>query len=78
MSIASNESGRALPIRRVGRLLVWGSRAVAFWTAILLPFLYVPLLVGGLTGQELLVFGGLLVVNVVALVAGHDYARRGT
>lgn len=53
-------------------------RGLAFWTAVVLPFLYLPLLVGGLPGQEGLALGGLLVVNIVALVAGHDYARGAT
>ncbi|MFA1612330.1 hypothetical protein [Halobellus rubicundus] len=48
-------------------------RFVAFWTAIALPFLYFPLLAGGLTGSEPTVFVALLLANAVALVAGHDY-----
>lgn len=50
-------------------------RALAFWTAVVLPFLYLPLLMDGLAGQEWVALGGLLVVNVVALVVGHEYAR---
>lgn len=47
---------------------------VAFWTAIALPFLYVPLLLTRLeTWGEVVVFIGLFVLNVVALVAGHRY-----
>lgn len=49
--------------------------ALAFWTAVVLPFLSLLLFVGGLDGQELLALGGLLAMNVIALVAGHDYAR---
>ena len=48
-------------------------RFVAFWTAIALPFLYLPLLIGGLTGGEPTVFGALLLANAGALVVGHDY-----
>ena len=54
---------------RKGTLLV---RAVSFWTAVVLPFLYLPLLFGGLEGNATL-FGGLLVLNAVALFLGHDY-----
>ena len=50
-------------------------RVVAFWTAVVLPFLYLPLLFGGLQGDATL-FGGLLVSNAVALLLGHDYRRE--
>ena len=43
-----------------------------FWLAIALPFLYVPLLMSGIT---LATFFGLVVVNLVALVAGHTHNR---
>jgi hypothetical protein len=35
----------------------------------------VPLLAGGLEGQQALVFVGLLAANAAALVLGHDYGR---
>lgn len=50
-------------------------RFLAFWTAVALPFLYVPLLVGGLDGQQTTVFVGLLLLNAVALVVGHEHRR---
>lgn len=51
-------------------------RFVGFWVAVALPFLYVPLLLHGLSnGGSLLVFVGLLTANVFALVIGHDYGR---
>ncbi|WP_336024799.1 hypothetical protein [Halobellus salinisoli] len=52
-------------------------RFVAFWTAVTLPFLYVPLLLGGLEGSEPTVFLALLGANVVALLLGHGYGNRG-
>lgn len=58
-------------------VLVKSAEAVSFWLAIALPFLYLPLLMGGLTGQEAFVFGGLLVANVVTLVVGHGYHSDG-
>lgn len=58
-----------------GTVLVRSIEAVAFWLAVALPFLYLPLLVNGISGQEAAVFVGLLVANVVALVVGHDYRR---
>jgi hypothetical protein len=50
-------------------------RFLAFWAAVALPFLYLPLLVGGLDGQQTTVFVALLLANAVALVAGHEYRR---
>lgn len=56
--------------------LGWLVRATAFWLAIALPFLYLPLVVAGPVGRsELLAFAGLLVLNMVALVLGHGYRR---
>ncbi len=49
---------------------------VGFWAAISLPFLYLPLLSGGLDGAELTVFVGLLALNVVALFVGHGHRRE--
>lgn len=50
-------------------------RAVSFWTAVLIPFAYVPLLVTGLsTLSEGILMAQLLSVNAVALVLGHDHA----
>jgi hypothetical protein len=48
-------------------------QATAFWSAVAMPFLYVPLLVGGLTSGEAVTFVGLLLVNVAALVLGHGH-----
>jgi hypothetical protein len=50
-------------------------RFVSFWLAVALPFLYLPLLVGGLSGGQAQVFVGLLGLNVVALLFGHGYGR---
>jgi hypothetical protein len=50
-------------------------RFVGFWAAVAFPFLYLPLLMGGLEDGETAVFLGLLVVNALALVAGHGHNR---
>lgn len=56
--------------------LAWGIRAISFWLAIALPFLYLPLLVDGLQGANHgLVFGALLALHVGALVVGHEHRR---
>lgn len=57
--------------------LVRPIQIVAFWTAIALPFLHVPLLLYGLeTTPELYTFFGLVALNLVALFVGHGYKRQ--
>lgn len=51
--------------------------AVAFWGAIALPLLYVPLLAAGLgTTQDLVLFLGLFALHLVALFGGRSYGSR--
>lgn len=51
-------------------------QAVAFWVAVVLPFLYVPLLAAGLdTAGTMNAFFGLLAANAVALLVGHPHLR---
>lgn len=51
-------------------------RGIAFWTAIVLPFLYLPLLITGLnSGATRIAFVALVVCNAVTLLIGH--AHRG-
>ncbi|EMA47135.1 hypothetical protein [Halobiforma nitratireducens] len=57
--------GLAKPIRKAG-----------FWGAILLPFVYAPLLFVGLsTWIEAVVFLALVVLNLFALYVGHSHRR---
>jgi hypothetical protein len=63
------------PLRRSLETLTAPLRFLGFWIAVALPFLYLPLLAGGLEGQQATVFVGLLFVNVVALVLGHEHGR---
>ncbi len=50
--------------------------AIAFWSAIALPFLYLPLLVSGLgSNAQLTAFLVLLCVHAVAIVVGHRHNR---
>jgi hypothetical protein len=50
---------------------------ISFWSAIVLPFLYVPLLLAGISTQgELLTFISLLALNVAAFLAGHSHKRE--
>jgi len=52
-------------------------QALAFWSAVVLPFLHVPLLTTGLTTPgERHAFLALLALNVVALYLGHPHGRE--
>lgn len=48
-------------------------RAWAFWSAVVLPAAYVPLVATGAVWDVPLVFGALLTLNAVAFVVGHGY-----
>lgn len=51
--------------------------AVAFWSAIALPFLYLPLMANGLgSTTRLTAFLALLALHAVAIVGGHRYNRE--
>ncbi|ARS89526.1 hypothetical protein [Natrarchaeobaculum aegyptiacum] len=48
--------------------------AASFWVATVMPLTYVPVFLLGLDSAfTFSLFLGLLVVNVVALVVGHEY-----
>lgn len=50
---------------------------IAFWSAIALPVLYVPLLAVGLGSvRDLVLFVGLFVLHLAALLAGRSHRTR--
>ena len=50
---------------------------VAFWTAVVLPFLHLPLLATGLDSTPYATaFAALVVLNVVAVVVGQPHNRE--
>jgi len=52
--------------------LVQSLQRVAFWTAIVLPFLHLPLLATGLPSQSTTIaFVVLVALNICALLVGH-------
>jgi hypothetical protein len=54
--------------------LVGCVQAVAFWSAIALPTIYLPILIAGLEGpQDHGIFAGLLLLHIVMTVLGHPY-----
>ena len=52
-------------------------RALAFWIAVALPFLYLPLLAVGLSSRARTgAFLALLLCNAAALLVGHEHMRE--
>ena len=50
--------------------------AVSFWCAIILPFIYLPLLFAGLnSGWTQLLFAALVAMNAVMIILGHQYGQ---
>lgn len=61
---------------RTRRGIAAAVRRIAFWTAIAAPLLIVPaVLAGGINSHAYAVFG-LLVLDIVCLVAGHEHRPR--
>lgn len=74
MSISSIIHGLKRTTRKTETSLLEGVRAFFFWSAIVLPFLYIPLLAVGLdTVTRSVVFLALLSLNIVALLSSHSY-----
>lgn len=48
-------------------------RAASFYAAIGLPMVYLPLIAGGVSVDQLPLVAALLAANIVALVIGHDH-----
>lgn len=46
---------------------------LGFWTGVLAPLAYLPLLMSGLDGQTVLLLVAVFFVNVLGLVFGRDY-----
>lgn len=64
-------------VKRVSEQVVSPIRALSFWVAVALPFLYLPLLATGLQSSALVTaFLALLLCNTVALLIGHSHLRE--
>ncbi|ERG94862.1 MAG: hypothetical protein J07HQW2_01304 [Haloquadratum walsbyi J07HQW2] len=66
-------SGNHSTIQAVIKYGVRHTKVAMFWSAIILPVGYLPLLIGGLTTTETTVFIALMISNAIALCIGHDY-----
>ncbi|MFC6614002.1 hypothetical protein ACFQAS_03360 [Halopenitus salinus] len=72
MSNTTLRSNAPLPTRlrrRTGDQL----RAIAFWAAVLLPLTYIPVLHGIVVEASAQLFVGLLGLNVVCAIVGHEH-----
>lgn len=61
------------PAAAVAATLLGPVRAAAFWSAVALPLVYLPLVASGTVWDRPLAFCTLLALNVVAFLAGHGY-----
>lgn len=81
MSISSLTDTDALmgefPRPTLSRLVVRPVKRLAFWSAIVLPFLHLSLLASGLESRSTtLAFVALLALNAVAIYVGHPRDRE--
>ena len=66
------ESGVLPSLSRYGTGLKAGVTSVAFWSAIVLPFLHLPLLATGLKSTSVsIAFASLIALNLLAAVIGQ-------
>lgn len=66
-----------LPRPTLTQLVLQPVKRLAFWSAIVLPFLHVSLLVSGLESRSTtLAFVALLALNVLAIYVGHPHGRE--
>jgi len=69
------EVAQSQSLQHGARLVAAPLRFVGFWAAVALPFVYLPLLVGGIAGEEAVAFAGLVALHAVALLIGHNYGQ---
>lgn len=68
--------GVAARIPPVVHGLKTGVLSAVFWSAIVLPAIYLPLLIVGLeTTQTALLFVGLVGLHLLTVICGHSYRR---
>lgn len=71
---STDDTGEAGALERIAPSMATPIRKTGFWAAIILPFLYVPLLATGLSSSsETKTFLVLLTLNLVALYVGHAH-----
>lgn len=71
---AWTQTNRTLPTLETIRSTFAGPvQAIAFWAAIGLPLLYVPMLATGAIWEDPVALFVLFVLNIVAFVVGHEH-----
>lgn len=64
------------PLPQVSRHLVGIVETLAFWLAVVLPWLAAPLLVDGIARTESMLLAGIVMLDVLALVVGRCHASE--
>jgi len=72
----SPDSAPAPSTDRISALAIRPLRFVGFWTGVLAPLAYPPLLFGGLDTGSLVLLIGVVVANVLGLLLGRGYAAE--
>lgn len=75
MSNASPTTSRPGVETSPRRVLGLPIKFIGFWTAVLVPFVLLGLLLSGAVLQSPQLFAGLLGANLTGLVVGRDYNR---
>lgn len=65
------------PAASVAALVVARVRAAAFWSAVALPVVYLPLVATGTVWEQPLAFCALLALNAVTFLVGHGHVPEG-
>jgi hypothetical protein len=63
-------------VQRLRSLAVGSARFAGFWSAVVLPFAMLAMVVSGSVAQQAPLFVGLLLANVVALRVGHGHKQE--
>lgn len=66
--------GEAKPKEKdIKTVLGYPIQAIGFWTAVVLPFVLLALIVTGIAQQSPLLLTGLVIANVTGLIVGREY-----
>ncbi len=75
MSSATPFDTSLIPDRSLQAVVQYPVRLLGFWSAIVLPFVILSLIVAGVAQQSPTLLAGLLAANIAGLVLGKDYNR---
>ncbi|MES3516715.1 MAG: hypothetical protein PPP58_03515 [Natronomonas sp.] len=72
-SPTSLAAGAVSTLRQSYGLLIAAVRAAGFWTAVVLPFVYLPALYSVDPSQRAFAVAGLLLLNLLSVLVGRDH-----